>query len=220
MLAKALISETIPPLRKSDSGERALHWMHEFSVRELPVVEEKKLLKLITIDDIINKGNLDLPLGEYSSSFIHPFVYEYTHILEVIRVVSKLQIGSIPVLNENEEYIGLITAENLLNGLSQFSALSMEGSIMELEVPFRNYSLFEISRIVESNEVRILSCFTHYRSDAAVVEITLKLSSSNLSAVVSAFERYNIIVKSVYHETEYTEDLKERYNSLMRYLNV
>lgn len=220
MLAKSLISETVPPLRKSDIGEKALQWMHEFAVHQLPVVDEGKLLNLISMEDVINAGDFQLPLSEYKTSFAHPFVFEHTHILEVIRLSSKLNIGSIPVLDEDENYVGLITAEDLLKGLNQFSALQHEGSIIELEMPLRNYSLHEISRIVEGNELQILSCFTNVRPEVAIAEITLKLNSSNLAPLVAAFERYNIQVKAVHQETEYTEDLKDRYDSLMRYLNV
>lgn len=220
MLARSLISETIPPLRKSDNGEKALQWMHKFAVHQLPIVENGKLLNLISMEDVINTTNLELPLSEYKTSFAHPFVFEYTHILEVVRLSSKLNISSIPVLDEDENYVGLITAKDLLKGLNQFSALQHEGSIIELEMPMRNYSLYEIARIVESNELQILSCFTNIHPDLATAEITLKLNSPNLAPLVAAFERYNIQVKAVHQETEYTEDLKERYDSLMRYLNV
>ncbi|MFN8293559.1 MAG: CBS domain-containing protein [Chitinophagales bacterium] len=220
MLAKNLISETVPPLRKSDNGEKALQWMHEFAVHQLPIVHDGKLLNLISMEDVINAGDFELPVAEYKTSFAHPFVFEYAHILEVVRLSNKLNIGTIPVLDEEENYVGLITAEELLKGLNTFSSLQHEGSIIELEMPLRNYSLYEIARIVESNELQILSCFTNIRAEVAVAEVTLKLNSANLSALVAAFERHGILVKAVHQETEYTEDLKERYDSFMRYLNV
>lgn len=220
MLAKNLISQTVPPLRKSDTGEKALKWLHEFSVPQLPVVHEGKLVNLISIDDIIDAGDEKLPLSTYKNSFEHPFVIEHTHILEVVRLCTKLNIGAIPVLDEDENYMGIITAQDLLRGLNIFSSLQQEGSIVELEMQLRNYSLHEISRIVESNELQILSCFTNIRTDTALAEVTLKLNSANLAALIAAFERHNIQVRAVHEEIEYTEDLKERYDSLMRYLNV
>ncbi|HRN93363.1 MAG: CBS domain-containing protein [Chitinophagales bacterium] len=220
MLAKNLISQTVPPLRKSDTGEKALMWLHEFSVPQLPVVHDGKLLNLISVDDILDSDNPESPLSEYKSSFAHPFVLEHTHILEVVRICTKLNIGVIAVLDEDENYVGLITANDLLKGLNLFSSLQQEGSIVELEIQLRNYSLHEISRIVESNELQILSCFTNIRTDTAMAEVTLKLNSANLAPLVAAFERHNIQVRAVHEETEYTEDLKERYDSLMRYLNV
>lgn len=220
MLAKNLISEIVSPLRASDTGEKALKLLHAFSVQQLPVVQNGKLLNLISMSEIIDKRDFDLPLSEYKKSFAHPFVFEHTHILEVVKLCCKLNVSVIAVLDEEEDYIGAITSTDLLKGLNEFSSLLQEGSIIELEMPLRNYSLHEISRIVESNELQILSCFTNIRTDIAMAEVTLKLNSSNLAALVAAFERYGISVKAVHEETEYTEDLKERYDSLMRYLNV
>ena len=39
MIALDLITDEIPPLKHSDSGERALRWMEEFKVEHLPVLK-------------------------------------------------------------------------------------------------------------------------------------------------------------------------------------
>ncbi|MCS6819959.1 MAG: hypothetical protein NZ522_08400, partial [Chitinophagales bacterium] len=131
-----------------------------------------------------------------------------------------LKISIIPVLDEDENYLGVITADSLLRALCHFSSWQEEGSIIEIEMPSRNYSLYEIARLVEGNNLKILSSFTHLRPDTQTTVVTLKINSLNLESIVSAFERYGISVNGVYHETEYSEDLRERYDSLMRYLNV
>ena len=220
MLAKHLIADNIPPLKPSDSGEKALQWMHEFAVHQLPVVKDGKLLNLISMEDVINANDFQLPLSEYRNSFVHPFVYEHTHLLEVIKLGNKLKIGVVPVLDEEENYVGLVSSEDILGALSSFSSLTDEGSIIELEVPLKDFSLTEIARIVEGNEIQILSCYTNIRQDVAKVDVTLKLNKADLSVLVAAFERYEYQVKGVYQETGYTEDLKDRYDSFMRYLNV
>ncbi len=220
MLAKHLIADNIPPLKPSDNGEKALQWMHEFAVHELPVVSNGKLLNLVSMEDVINANDFNLPLSDYRVSYAHPFVYETTHILEVIKLGNKLKVGVVPVLDEDENYCGLISADDILRALSNFSSLNDEGSILELEVALKNFSLTEIARIVEGNETQILSCFTNIRQDVAKVDVTLKLNTTDLTKIIAAFERFDYQIKGVYHETGYTEDLKERYDSFMRYLNV
>ena len=42
----------------------------------------------------------------------------------------------------------------------------------------------------------------------------------DLQALIAAFERYEYIVRNIYNETEYTGEIKDRYDALMRYLNV
>lgn len=220
MLAKYLIADNIPPLKPGDSGEKALQWMHELAVHQLPVVENGKLLNLIAMEDVINTNDFSRPIQDYRTSYAHPFVYETTHLLEVIKLCNKLKISVIPVLDDEEHYVGLVTADDVLRALSAFSSLNDEGSIIELEIALKDYSLSEIARIAEGNETKILSCFTNIRQDVAKVDVTLKLNTNDLSVLVAAFERYEYEVKGVYHETGYTEDLKDRYDSFMRYLNV
>ncbi len=52
------------------------------------------------------------------------------------------------------------------------------------------------------------------------MQITVKLNKTELQGIIAAFERYEYVITGVFNETEYTEDMKEHYDALMRYLNV
>ena len=43
MIAIDLINDGIPPLKHSDTAEKALNWMDEFKVSHLPVLKRRKL---------------------------------------------------------------------------------------------------------------------------------------------------------------------------------
>ena len=43
MIAIDLITDEIPPLMHSDTGEKALNWMEEFKVSHLPVIKVEPL---------------------------------------------------------------------------------------------------------------------------------------------------------------------------------
>jgi acetoin utilization protein AcuB len=220
MTARQIITESVPPLHPDDSGEKALNWMHEFAVHQLPVVEDGKLINLISMDDVINQNDFALPLRAYKSSYVHPFVSETAHILEVMKLCAELNITVVPVIDEDEQYVGLITSETLVRNIADLSSLKVDGSVIELEIPLKDYSLNEIARIVEGNEAQILSSYSNINKLTAKVDVTLKLNTTNLSAVAAAFERYEYAITGIYHETGYTEDLKEKYDEFMRYLNV
>jgi predicted transcriptional regulator len=66
MTAKELISPLIPPLKLSDSGDKALIWMHEFSVAYLPVVDKGKFVGLISEEDVMDLDDPSEPLRNYS----------------------------------------------------------------------------------------------------------------------------------------------------------
>ena len=94
------------------------------------------------------------------------------------------------------------------------------GGIIVLEMTVTNYSLTEIARIVETNNSRILSVFTSTKKDNSQMEVTVKVNTPNVQAIIQALQRFNYVVKDSYQEPEFYDDLKDRYDSLMNYLNV
>ena len=53
MIAKDVITDEIPPLIHSDSGEKALRWMEEFKVSHLPVLKNGNFVGLISETEIL-----------------------------------------------------------------------------------------------------------------------------------------------------------------------
>jgi len=220
MIAPHLISHSIPPLHLDDSGEQALLVMHEYNVSQLPVVDGNSYVGLVIMEDIINMKHLSKSLKHFSQSFRQPFVKDTAHIFDVMKAALEFNVRVIPVINEEHKYMGLISAESCLRAFAVLNSVKDPGGIIELEIPVSNYSLSEISRIVEENEADIFCLYTHINPEENRAEITLKLNTTEVAAIVAAFERYEYHVKAVYNDVEYTEDLKDRYDSLMRYLNV
>ena len=220
MLARDLIKDTIPPLKTSDTGLKALSWMDEFRVSHLPIVNNEKFLALISEEDILNLNKPEESLGNHSISLMRPFVSEQNHIYEVLKLVAKLKITVVPVLDEVQNYLGLITLPDLVQSLASIAAIDGTGSIVTLELNTHDYSLSEIAHIVESNDSKILSCYISSVPESARLELTLKIDKMDLSRILAAFYRYNYSVVASYHETEFVNDLKTRYDSLMNYLNI
>ena len=52
MKVEDLISEYIPPLKYTETGEKALNWMNEFRVSHLPVLQGNEYVGLVSDDDI------------------------------------------------------------------------------------------------------------------------------------------------------------------------
>jgi len=125
-----------------------------------------------------------------------------------------------PVLGENEHFEGVITIQSIINNFSQISAVRNVGGILTLEMPANDYSLTEISRIVESNNAIILNSTVQNVANSYLIEVTLKINITDLSSIVASFERFGYTVKHIYQETTYIEILKDRYDSLMNYLNI
>lgn len=221
MIASKLISDTIPPLKTSDTGEDAINWMSEFLVKHLPIVNNEQLLGLISEEDLLEQSNLSEPIGSYQLKFNNPYVHEDDHIYTVLRVASELRLSIIPVVDDEKNYKGLITLESLLFHFAQLSSITDPGGIIELQVPVRDYSLSEISRIVESNNANILSLYVTTHKDSTKMEITIKINKTMLRDVIATFERFEYEVLGYFQKTDFQNNaFKDRYDSLIKYLNI
>lgn len=219
MIAETLLSNTIIPLRTSDTGEEALGMMNDFYVRHLPVVNNEQLLGLMSEDDILNY-DVEEPIGSYGLSAPTPCVRLDDHIYEVMRMLAEYQLTVIPVVDENANYSGLITLEDLMRFFAETASFKEPGSILILEMTRMDYSLSEIARIVESESAVILNTFVHSYADSSAIDVTLKINRQDILSIISTFERYDYTIKASFNESEYLDSLQDRYDGLISYLNV
>ena len=220
MIAKHLITDGIMPLKTSDTGKTALSWMEEYKVSHLPIVNNQEFLGLISELDIYNLNNFDEPLGNHKLSLKHPYVFENQHIYDVLKLVNEQNLSLVPVLNGEGNYLGSINLQNLIKYFALSLSVDNPGGIIVLEMTYNDYSLTELAKIVEENDAKILSTFLLNYEDSTRLDVFLKINKMDISSILKTFERYNYFVKASYGEEDDNEDLKERYNSLMNYLNV
>ena len=220
MYAREIVTEGFKPLDNSDSGEHAIVQMHEYNVSQLPVTEDGKYIGLIGMDDIITLKHLNDPISNVQTSLRRPYVLENAHIYEVMKAAIEYNVKLVPVLGQDDKYIGLITAESCLRAFAKLQSVMDEGGILSISVPIKDFQLSEIARIVESNGANILNYYSDIDQKTATVNITLKLNTNELSAIIAAFERFEYEVKGVHQDESYQEDVKDRYDALMKYLDV
>ena len=220
MRAADLISYAVPPLKLSDSGDKALAWMSDFHVRHLPIVQEGKLVGIVSEDELLNLLDPDLPLGETELEFKHQAVLDNQHLYDVMKVIVDTNLSVVPVVNENQQYLGIITLEELIKRLADTGAVTQPGGILILEIMPRDYSLAEVARLVESENALILSSFITSPYGKEHLELTLKLNKQDLKHVVATLQRFKYVVKDAFFESDYFDSLQDRYDALMRYLNT
>lgn len=220
MLAKDLISDEIPPLKTTDTGMMAINWMDEFKVSHLPIVNKHEYLGLISDTDILDLNITDDELGKSKLSLIRPFVFENQHVYEVIKMISSMKLTVLPVLNDQQQYMGLIPVTALLQQFSTLAATREPGGIIVLEMNMHDYSLSQIAQIIEGNDAKILSLYVNPLEDSTKLEVTLKVNKEELSGILQTFARYNYNVKASFHQSEFFDDMKNRFDFFMNYINI
>lgn len=219
MTAKDLISYELSPLRTSDTGEESITMMSIFHVKHLPIVNDTQFLGLISEDDILNH-DMEEPIGSYSLGLARPFSYDHEHIFEVMSKMANGNLTVIPVVDSEDNYLGLIKMEDLVLYYAKSFSFSEPGSILVIGTSKPNYSLAEISRIVESENAAILSTFLTSIDDSNEVQVTLKINKRDINSIIAAFQRFDYEITASFSEYEYIDDMKDRYDALMNYLNV
>jgi CBS domain-containing protein len=126
----------------------------------------------------------------------------------------------VPVLNEQLEYVGSITAGDLMRTLSEFSGANQIGGLIVMEVERNQFSISEIGRIVESNDATILHMNTTIQPETGLLTITLHLSRKEIAAIVDTLERYEYDVIYFFGDEKFENEIHSNYRHLMNYLGI
>ncbi len=220
MLANNLISDVIPAVRSSETGQKVLSSMDVYRVSHLPVVDNGRYIGLVSDKFIYDLNLLDQSIGKEAEKFDTTHVHEDQHIFEVAILMYKLKLSVIAVLSSSHDYLGGITLYDLARRFARYFSLQEMGGVVVLEVNVNDYSLAQISQIVESNDTRILSFFLNPLPGTNRLELVLKLDKEDLSPVIQSFMRYDYLVKGVYLDHSMLNDLyQDRFDHFMKYMN-
>lgn len=221
MIAKQLLTDLASVVDTNNTGSDVLYFMDEDKLSILPVVDNGNYLGLITEMQVFNMKDPDKPLSEQNITYQNVYVNENQHIYEVIKTMSAENLPLLPVLDEKGRYNGCISIQTLIQHIGSFAAVGNPGAIILLELNQNDYVLSQIAQIVESNDAKILSLYVTSDKNSTKLEVTIKVSAMEIQAILQAFNRYNYIIKATYTEDEEMyNDLRDRYDSLMNYLNI
>lgn len=220
MLASEIVITEIPSLSTKDSVAQAIEWMDEFKVTHLAVTDGYNFLGLINENYLLNVEDQIERIGQHEHFLEKVHAYENEHVFEIVKKVQKHRLSLIPILNEKELFVGTITVFNLMEVIAEMPVVKNPGGIIVMDINQIDYSLSEISRIVESNDAKILGCFISRAHDNNSIELTIKINKLNVQDVIQTFERFGHEITASYDESSSKDDMEDRYNNLMNYLNM
>jgi len=220
MLLRSLIKDTIPPLKTSDTASLALKWMAELRQPDLPVLGENGYAGIVSEADLLKVENPDTPISGLSVPVFRLYINEYQHIFDAIKFAANNDLQVIPILDNQERYLGLVTVMDIIKALATANSVQNPGGIVILEIDKDKYLLSEITRIVEAEGAQILSSYAMVGTNPDKVEVTLKINKIDLTRILAGFFRNNFDVKASYHQSEFQQDLQSRYDAFMNYLKM
>jgi len=220
MLTIELINNNIPRLQLKDSASKALQLINDFKVTLLPVVEGGKFLGLISEDDLLDLKDTKMPIELMEEFFIQAAVHDNEHFLKAVDSSNQFDSTVVPVVNDENVLLGVITTNDLLKAIGNFAGANEIGGIIVLEMERNQFAISEISRIIESNDATILHLNITIHSETGMLTVTLHINKKEISTIVATFERYEFDVIHYFGNENFENDIHKNYRHLMNYLHI
>lgn len=220
MLTRDLISPSLPVLHLQDKVFNALQLMNDCHVSHLAVDDNEKYAGLVSEENLMQAPDDTVEIKELKESFPLIFVFETDHFLKALQIAVENRLSVVPVIGENKELLGVVSYRELLKQASEFMNVKDPGGLIVLEMENSGYSFSEISRLVETNDAQITQLNTYTDPDSGMMQVTIKLNKSEISDIVSTFQRYEYNIKYYFGEELYENELRSNYDNLMNYLKL
>ena len=144
-----------------------------------------------------------------------------SHFYDIIKLASDNEVQLVGVTNENNEYIGAITIQDTITSFAQTAAVQMPGGILVISMKLIDYSLVELSRLIETENAKILSSTVKEDDlDSSKVKLTLKINQKDLSHIVATLERFGYKIIARFQESDINKGEKDKLDQLLRFLDI
>lgn len=214
-----LLESTMITVDLHDTVSHAMEMMDEARIEHIPVLDGLQYLGMVAFDEL-EDAESTAEVISLQHRFIKPFVRTGDHFLQALRVRTKFYIDQVPVVNEHNEWEGVIGMSKMLDQISLLSGVSESGSMIVLEVARHDYAPGEINRLVESNDAMIMQLNSIQDQHTGMIQVVLRINKEEVSDVVATFQRHEYNVLYYYGDESYDNSLQNNLDHLMNYLNL
>lgn len=212
------ILTTITVFKADDSLKDVIKFFKNTTYSHVAIAEEGRFLGVLSEDDLKNFKEAK-KIGDYRYNLESFFVRNETSWLDVLETFARNNANLVPILDENEKVMGYYDLNDVVSEFIDTPFFTEPGGILVISKGIKDYSFSEIAQIVEANNARLIGGFiTGMHND--VVQITIKISSTDLNEITQTFRRYNYSILFGNSDDQFLEDLKQRSDYLNKYLNV
>ena len=213
------ILKDIKALKLKSTVKSAQKLFKNYPITHFPVIENEKLLGCFAEDDIQTIENNKDKLVNYAHLINSFFADEKATVLEILKIFADNDTTLIPVLNKDRNYLGYYDLRDVLDVFSASPFMLEESETLIVEKLEDDYSMSEVTQIVESNSGSLLGLYISEKKNG-FVQLTLKIVSEEINEIMHTFRRYDYKVISTHENDIYLEDLKNRSDYLQKYLEM
>lgn len=183
MLVRDIMTSPVLSIPPGMTLEHAYRFMQEKGIRHLPVVSEKRLVGIVT--------DRDLRLA--TSSLAHPpFAPDarvdgtmclapltadpQDPVEDAARIMRSKKIGCLPVVDEDDMLVGIVTGLDLLDALVRMTGADKPSGRMEVRLPDRPGELARLTCFLSHRDLNVHSVLT-YPDGPDTVRAVLRVGS-------------------------------------------
>jgi acetoin utilization protein AcuB len=208
------MTRNVVTVTKDTSVLHARNLLHDKDVNQVPVVDGKKVIGVITDGDIrensaspastLSVHELNYLLSEMKAGDImtrNPLtVSPETAIEEAAKILNENNIGCLPVV-KNNELVGIITTCDMLNVLLEVMGVGTPSSRIELSIPSDMGEICNIAGIVKDLGLSIISMVsTVNRNDPATRLSVLRVNTDDIRELCKTLRNAGYKVTTRYEE--------------------
>lgn len=184
----------------------------------LPVGKDGVYLGSISENDI-SVFDPEKPISDFQYALEGFFARTTDYWLETLETFARNHTNILPVLNEENKYVGYLELSVILNSFNETPFLNEPGGIIVIQKGSKDYSFSEISQILESHNASLLGIFVSSKENN-FTQVTVKLSTTGMNEILQTLRRYGYSVISEHQEDNFNQSMDERSQYLDKYLKI
>jgi predicted transcriptional regulator len=212
------ITNDYKAIQVEETVANAQDFFEEINFSHFPVLDNAIYIGSIAKDDL-ETFDSDKKVSDYKYALEGFFARKNMIWLDVLEIFAKNQTNVVPVLDDDNKYLGFYEIVDIIRFFHETPFMKEKGGLIIVKKGILDYSMSQITQIVESNNGKILGAFVS-DTDASTIEITLKISLGDINEIIQSFRRYDYEIISEHQEDDYMNILKERSEYLEKYLSI
>ncbi len=218
MRIQTQVLTNLPVFKVGDSLKKVIRFFKGHTYSHIAVVEKGRFLGVLSETDVAS-FEADKKVEDQRYGLEAFFVRKETNWLDVLEAFARNEANLLPILGVNEEVVGYYDLAEVVAVFIDIPFFTEPGGVLVVSKAAVDYSFSEIAQIVENSDARLFGGFITAIHDE-VVQITLKIGTTNLNEIIQTFRRYDYNILFDNKDDQFLESLKERSDYLNKYLNV
>ena len=213
------ITNDFNPLSVQDTVSTVKMLFKDLPFTHFPIVDDGKLVGMLAQSDIMHLPKDEKELKEIPHFFQFYQVMSDTNCIDLMSVFAQKDTDILPVVDEYNLYLGYFELDDIIRLFYKTPFLQPNATTLLIEKASQNFSMSEISQIIESNNVTLLGMYiSEIRED--ITQITIRIETENINEVIQSLRRYEYEVLSQNENDLLLEQLKERSEYLQRFYDL